>query len=147
MAPWLLGTWTMSWLFKMDDTFLTAANHYWNQFWLDFMWSVAFTWERYHRECSVYLSLISVWKLLYLDYSLVSQRPRGWCATPRKSCINLGSDSLKRCHLTSIGNSIVEIRRSYDRLISIMGFPIPVRQHLYIESGPWTYTLEIMAST
>ena len=30
----------------------------------------------------------------------------------------------------------MEIRRSYDRLISTMGFPILVRQHLYIESGP-----------
>ena len=30
----------------------------------------------------------------------------------------------------------VEIRRSYDRLISTMGFPILVRRHLYIESGP-----------
>ena len=49
----------------------------------------------------------------------------------------LGPDSIKRCHLTSIGNPIVEIRRSYDRLISTMGFPIPVRRHLYIESGPW----------
>ena len=29
----------------------------------------------------------------------------------------------------------MEIRRSYDRLISIMGFPILVRRHLYIESG------------
>ena len=30
----------------------------------------------------------------------------------------------------------MEIRRSDDRLISTMGFPILVRQHLYIESGP-----------
>ena len=30
----------------------------------------------------------------------------------------------------------MEIRRSYDRLISTMGFPILVRLHLYIESGP-----------
>ena len=30
----------------------------------------------------------------------------------------------------------MEIRRSYDRLISTMGFPILLRQHLYIESGP-----------
>ena len=51
----------------------------------------------------------------------------------------LGPDSIWRCCLTSIGNSIVEIRRSYDCLISIMGFPILVRWHLYIESGPWTY--------
>ena len=42
-----------------------------------------------------------------------------------------------RCHLTSIGNPIMEIRRSYDRLISTMGFPILVRYKLYIESGPW----------
>ena len=48
----------------------------------------------------------------------------------------LGADSIKRCHLASIGNPIVEIRRSYDRLISTMGFPILVRWHLYIESGP-----------
>ena len=47
-----------------------------------------------------------------------------------------GADSIKRCHLTSIGNPIVEIRRSYDRLISTMRFPILVRRHLYIESGP-----------
>ena len=31
----------------------------------------------------------------------------------------------------------MEIRRSYDRLVSTMGFPILVRWHLYIESGPW----------
>ena len=30
----------------------------------------------------------------------------------------------------------MEIRRSYDRLISTMGFPILVRCHLYIELGP-----------
>ena len=55
---------------------------------------------------------------------------------------NLGPDSIKKCHLTSIGNPIVEIRRSYDRLISTMGFPIPVRRHLYIESGPRSNTPE-----
>ena len=32
----------------------------------------------------------------------------------------------------------MEIRRSYDRLISTMGFPILVRWHLYIESKPRT---------
>ena len=35
----------------------------------------------------------------------------------------------------------MEIRRSYDRLISTMGFPILVRWHLYIESGPWLLNL------
>ena len=29
----------------------------------------------------------------------------------------------------------MEIRRSYDRLISIMGFPIPVRRHI-LNQGP-----------
>ena len=50
----------------------------------------------------------------------------------------LGPDLLWRWHLTSIGNPIVEIRRSSDRLISTMGFPIPIRCHHYIESGPWS---------
>ena len=35
-----------------------------------------------------------------------------------------GPDSIQICRLTSIGNPVVEIRRSYDRLISTMGFPI-----------------------
>ena len=47
-----------------------------------------------------------------------------------------GVESISRCHLTGIGNPIVEIRRSYDRLISTMGFPILVRWHSYIEPGP-----------
>ena len=38
--------------------------------------------------------------------------------------------------IISIGNPIVEIRWSYDRLISTMGFHILVRWDLYIESGP-----------
>ena len=56
---------------------------------------------------------------------------------------NLGADSIQRCRLTSIGNPIVEIRRSKDRLISTMGFPILVRWCLclYIESGPWDHVL------
>ena len=40
----------------------------------------------------------------------------------------------------------MEIRRSYDRLISTMGFPILVRWHLYIESGPckFPHTIPLM---
>ena len=56
-----------------------------------------------------------------------------------------GPDSIWIWHLTSIGNHIVEIRRSYDRLISTMGFPILVRWHLYIESGP-RFVLTSMAT-
>ena len=46
-----------------------------------------------------------------------------------------GSDSIWRWHLTSIGNPIVEIRRSYDRLISTMRFPILVRVFI-LNQGP-----------
>ena len=35
-----------------------------------------------------------------------------------------------------MGNPIVEIRWSYGRLISTMWFPILIRWHLYMESGP-----------
>ena len=55
-----------------------------------------------------------------------------------------GTDSITRCHLTSIGNPIMEIRRSYDRLISTMGLPILVRWHLYIESGPTLLTVHTL---
>ena len=43
--------------------------------------------------------------------------------------------NIKKSHLTSIGNPIVEIKRSQDRLISAMGFAILVRWHIFIESG------------
>ena len=39
---------------------------------------------------------------------------------------------LGRCPLTSIGNPIVEIKRSYDHRISTMGFPILVRWHFIL---------------
>ena len=48
--------------------------------------------------------------------------------------------------LTRIGNFIVEIRQSYDRLFSTMGFPILVRWHLHIESGPWARFLSHILS-
>ena len=38
---------------------------------------------------------------------------------------------------TSIGNPIVEIRRSYEGLIFTMEFPILVKGRLYIEPAPW----------
>ena len=39
-----------------------------------------------------------------------------------------------------VGNPSVEIRRSYHRLISTIGFPILVKLHLFIESGPRTFS-------
>ena len=38
-----------------------------------------------------------------------------------------------------IGNPIMQIRRSYSRLISTMEFPLLVRWHLFIESEPWLW--------
>ena len=40
----------------------------------------------------------------------------------------------------------MEIRRSYDRLISTMRFPILIR-HLYIESGPWGWLCLLLITT
>ena len=42
-----------------------------------------------------------------------------------------------RCRLTSTRNPIVEIRRSWNRLISTMGFSILVRRHLFTEPESW----------
>ena len=36
---------------------------------------MAFTWGQFHWRCSMYLSLISVWKLLICDYNRNSQGP------------------------------------------------------------------------
>ena len=41
----------------------------------------------------------------------------------------------------------MEIRWSYDRLISTMLFPLPVRCHLYIESGPNYSSLRVCGLT
>ena len=47
-----------------------------------------------------------------------------------------------------MGISIIKMRRSQDCLIFIMGIPIPVRWHLYIEMGPWkVYSLAIGKET
>ena len=40
------------------------------------------------------------------------------------------------CHLTSIDFHVVEIRVSYDHLISTMGIPILIWWYFYFESGP-----------
>ena len=54
---------------------------------------------------------------------------------------------LRAAHLTDLDpGPIVEIRRSYDRLISTMKFPILVRWHLYIESGPLVLNMRILVN-
>ena len=47
---------------------------------------------------------------------------------------------LGRCPLTSIGNNIMEIRQSYNCLITRIVFPILVRCHIYIEMDPGAVT-------
>ena len=81
------------------------------------------------------LDLYFKWMLNY-NSSKVQQAYKAFYSSTQWFLMVQGTDSIKRCHLTSIGNTIVEIRRCYDHLISTMGFPILVRLHLYIESGP-----------
>ena len=50
--------------------------------------------------------------------------------------------NIKMSSYKYIGNPIMEIRLSYDRLISTMGFLILVRWYLYIESVPWMLRLD-----
>ena len=64
-------------------------------------------------------------------------KPKGWFNI-KMPCYQFGKTHYgDNC----IGYSIVEIRRSYDCLISTMGFPILAR-HLYIESGPSVLPVE-----
>ena len=59
----------------------------------------------------------------------------------RSNCRTMG-DSL-RCRLASMGIPIAEISQSDDSLITTVGFPILVRRHLYIESGPSSVCLSL----
>ena len=62
-----------------------------------------------------------------------THRSGGW---NHYRCI-LGPNTIQRCLLTGLGNTLVEIRWSKDHLISTPVFPLLVRHHLCVESGPW----------
>ena len=62
-----------------------------------------------------------------------THRSGGW---NHYRCI-LGPNTIQRCLLTGLGNTLVEIRWSKDHLISTPVFPLVVRHHLCVESGPW----------
>ena len=64
------------------------------------------------------------WILNSMEISFV-----GWAPGP---CFNIKKVSL------GIGNSIIKVWRSWDRLICTMGIPLLVRWHLYIETAPWS---------
>ena len=66
---------------------------------------------------------ITMWNRLSLACPIHRMIPVGWFCMGMTSC---------QC-----GGPIVELRWSYHRLISTMGFPTLVRLRLYIESGPW----------
>ena len=68
-----------------------------------------------------------------IHYNFGDSRPKGFIYNVH------GPHSIWKCHLTSIENPIVGIRRSSDRLISTMGFSILEWCHLYIELGPMIF--------
>ena len=83
-----------------------------------------------HQVTSHYLS--QCWPRFMLPYGVT--RPQ-WVYTRTQGisshCIDLDPDSVSRCHLTIvIGNPIVEIKQSYECLISTKEFFKPVRWHL-----------------
>ena len=98
-------------------------------------------------QCTTYTMTLQLWtnnktnksykQLIYIYINISCK-----CDTNRAGHLTLDAYasrpvacSVQRWHLTSIGNPIVEIRRSYDRLISTMGFSTLIR-HFCIESGP-----------
>ena len=82
-------------------------------------------------DCSLFVYLICP-SVVSATFVWVSQL---WTRGPNQ-CKNIGK--------YSIGNPIVEIRRSYDHLISTMGFPIVIRRHLCIESGTRTLSFQYL---
>ena len=55
--------------------------------------------------------------------------------------------SIYICCLTSKGIPMLKIRRSHDRLILNMGIPIPGKDGLYIERGPWSLSVKGVPET
>ena len=94
---------------------------------------------RYGYQAAI-LKVTSLKNNRLLPVAIINMHMKFECGIPKQTwltpwtLIQYKDDILP---VTSIGNPIAEIRRSYDRLISAMGFPILVRWHLYIESGPW----------
>ena len=90
-----------------------------------------------------------MWLLMHAGIKLINVIKMGIlvCLTDLSACIIcirartldgfLGPNSIKRCFFSSIQHPIVDIRWSYDNLISTTGFPIMVKHHLCIELGPW----------
>ena len=94
-------------------------------------------WNTVFLICSPLCKIIS--KCLHFVPGLVAFSKNRIRLHYMAACYNRGPDSTYRWHLTSIGNPIAEIRRSYDRLISTIEFPILARWHLYIESGSCSF--------
>ena len=135
------GPWEITELILLLEVFFKKTSFYvcilYHSFTLNHSWLLRVTPKQEKDVAISHEQTISGLLMTWWQQSPGHRQPWYWSFLPRKI---QGADSIKRCHLTSIGNAIVEIRRSYDPLISTMGFPILVRCHLYIESRPRPHT-------
>ena len=76
-----------------------------------------------------YLGYWPVWDLCFIIYILMIFI-RSWCQLP-------GAVSILRCRLTRMGIPMLKIKQSPDRLIFDIEIPIPGKDGLCIETGPW----------
>ena len=56
--------------------------------------------------------------------------------------INQGAVSIRKTVLPGMAIPMLKIRRPNGRLIYNMGIPIPGKDGLYIETGPWVHSLD-----
>ena len=87
------------------------------------------------RKWAIYITIKHLWWIKVGTWYIAISHIKLYCALCM--LIVLGADSISKFHITGIGNPIWEIRRSYDRLISTLGFSLLVRWHIYIEAMPW----------
>ena len=71
------------------------------------------------RNCSKHEACFWICHIQYISHVVFNDGVQ-------KNPSTAGADSISGCNLTITGNPIVEKRRSYDRLIDTMGFPILV---------------------
>lgn len=114
----------------MDHTWRSAARYL---AWLDLV--LAWCWPM--LQCWLNILRSAVCGLCVGDHSWNHHTSchRGSRSSCGDGC-HLGPFSIWRYLLIGIGNPIVKIRRSYNPPISPMGFLIPIRRPLNIESAP-----------
>ena len=90
--------------------------------------------EKYALHIDIYIYVYSLWWRVTAGFPCLAI-----ITTRFRVLWNLDPVSITIPPLPGMGNPMLKMRRSRDRLIFVMGIPMLVRRHLYIETAPRFY--------